>query len=99
MSKCDEVSQSSRTLLGGRPFESTIGQRTPDRERRAIKAWPAKVMRDYFRAAGIPLLRGRTFSEADRPGAPLAVIVNRTLAERYWPGQIPSADGCTWACQ
>jgi putative ABC transport system permease protein len=54
-----------------------------------IKAWPATVMGDYFSAAGIPLLRGRTFSETDRPGAPLAVIVNRTLAERYWPGQDP----------
>ena len=54
-----------------------------------VKAWPARVMGNYFRAAGIPLLRGRDFSDADRPGAPLVVIVNRTLAERYWPGQDP----------
>jgi predicted permease len=46
-------------------------------------------MGNYFAAAGIPLLRGRTFTEADREGAPLVVIVNRTLAERYWPGQDP----------
>jgi predicted permease len=52
-------------------------------------AWPPQVMGDYFRAAGIPLLRGRDFTEADRAGAPLVVIVNRTLAERYWPGQDP----------
>jgi putative ABC transport system permease protein len=52
-----------------------------------VKAWPAKVMGNYFRAAGIPLLRGRDLSDADRPGAPLVVIVNHTLAERYWPGQ------------
>jgi predicted permease len=54
-----------------------------------VKAWPARVMGNYFRAAGIPLLRGRYFSDADRSGAPLVVIVNRTLAERYWPGQDP----------
>jgi predicted permease len=54
-----------------------------------ILAWPPQVMGDYFRAAGIPLLRGRDFTEADRAGAPLVVIVNRTLAERYWPGQDP----------
>ena len=54
-----------------------------------ILAWPPRVMGDYFRAAGIPLLRGRDFTEADRAGAPLVVIVNRTLAERYWPGQDP----------
>lgn len=52
-------------------------------------AWAPEVMGDYFRAAGIPILRGRAFSPADRADAPLVVIVNRTLAERYWPGQDP----------
>ncbi|MGP8175774.1 MAG: ABC transporter permease [Terracidiphilus sp.] len=52
-------------------------------------AWPPQVIGDYFHAEGIPLLRGRDFTEADRAGAPLVVIVNRTLAERYWPGQDP----------
>ena len=54
-----------------------------------ILAWPPQVAGDYFRAAGIPILRGRDFTEGDRAGAPLVVIVNRTLAERYWPGQDP----------
>ena len=44
---------------------------------------------DYFRTMGIPLLRGRFFSEADKMGAPLAVIVNRKFADHYWPGQNP----------
>jgi predicted permease len=52
-------------------------------------AWPSQVMGDYFAAAGIPLLRGRTFTEADNANSPLVLIVNRTLAERYWPGQDP----------
>jgi hypothetical protein len=30
--------------------------------------WPSEVMGNYFRAAGIPLLRGRYFTEADRVG-------------------------------
>jgi predicted permease len=46
-------------------------------------------MGNYFDAVGIPLLRGRKFNEADRGDSPLVVIVNRTLAERYWPGQDP----------
>jgi predicted permease len=54
-----------------------------------ILAWPPHVIGGYFRAAGIPILRGRDFTEADRAGAPLVVIVNRTLAESYWPGQDP----------
>ena len=54
-----------------------------------ILAWFPQLMGDYFRAAGIPLQRGRDFTEADRADSPLVVIVNRTLAERYWPGQDP----------
>jgi predicted permease len=52
-------------------------------------AWPSQVMGNYFQAAGIPLLRGRDFNEADRADSQLVVIVNRTLAEHYWPGQDP----------
>jgi putative ABC transport system permease protein len=52
--------------------------------------WASELMGNYFRAAGIPLVRGRDFTPADdRAGAPLVVIVNRTLAEHYWPGQDP----------
>jgi predicted permease len=42
---------------------------------------------DYFRALGIPLLRGRFFTDADNMNAPLVVIINHTMAERYWPGE------------
>jgi len=51
--------------------------------------WPSQILGDYFQAAGIPLIRGRGFTEADRADSPMVVIVNRTLAERYWPGQDP----------
>lgn len=43
----------------------------------------------HFEALGVPLLRGRSFSDADRAGAPPVVIVSRTAAERYWPGRDP----------
>lgn len=43
----------------------------------------------YFDAMGIPLLRGRLFTAADGPNAPEVVLVNRELAERYWPGVDP----------
>ncbi len=49
----------------------------------------ALVSGDYFRAMGIPLVRGRWFSDADKAGGELAVIVNRRLAEQSWPGQNP----------
>lgn len=42
-----------------------------------------------FDAAGIPLLRGRTFNDADVAGGQRVVIINEVTAERFWPGQDP----------
>jgi putative ABC transport system permease protein len=41
----------------------------------------------YFQAMGIPILRGRDFTEEDRPDTPLAAVINETLAHRYFPGE------------
>ncbi len=40
---------------------------------------------DYFRAARIPVRRGRGFTGEDDGGAPVAVV-NERLADLYWPG-------------
>ena len=48
-----------------------------------------QVAGDYFQAMGIPLLRGRYFNAQDRAETPPVVIVNETLARRYWPGEDP----------
>jgi predicted permease len=47
------------------------------------------VSPEYFRVMEIPLLKGRYFSENDRTGEPEVVIVDETLAERFWPNQNP----------
>jgi predicted permease len=44
---------------------------------------------DPFEALGIRLLRGRSFTESDQADSHLVAIVNRKMAERYWPGQDP----------
>lgn len=44
---------------------------------------------DYFAAMGIPVQRGRAFDHRDRPGTTGAMIINRGLAERLWPGADP----------
>jgi putative ABC transport system permease protein len=54
-----------------------------------LSAWTAQLIGDYFPAAGISVVRGRAFTSADTADSPLVVIVNRTLAEKYWPGQDP----------
>jgi predicted permease len=47
------------------------------------------VSGDPFRALGMRLLRGRLFAESDKADSQLVAIVNRKLAQRYWPGQDP----------
>jgi putative ABC transport system permease protein len=44
---------------------------------------------DYFRALGIPLIAGRSFTVGDRSDAPLVCIVDQSMAREEWPGQNP----------
>ncbi|MFZ0630971.1 MAG: ABC transporter permease [Acidobacteriaceae bacterium] len=65
--------------------EGFVDPRGPDRS----TASPSMVIPDYFQAMGIPLLRGRYFTEADDANSQLVVIVNHEFAQHYWPGQDP----------
>jgi hypothetical protein len=44
------------------------------------------VSPDYFRSLGTRIVEGRPFTNADRPGAPTAAIVDANLARALWPG-------------
>ena len=43
----------------------------------------------YLRTMGIALKEGRDFSSADGPDSQGVVLINETLARRYWPGEDP----------
>jgi putative ABC transport system permease protein len=47
------------------------------------------VSSDYFRTMGISLVRGRYFSEHDFGGSAGAIIIDETMARRYWPTEDP----------
>jgi putative ABC transport system permease protein len=47
------------------------------------------VSPDYFRTMGIPLLRGRTFTETDRRGGQSVLILSEDMAKRFWPHEDP----------
>lgn len=47
------------------------------------------VTQDYFHTAGIPLLRGRTFTAQDNDSAPGVVLVNQKFVNQYFNGQDP----------
>jgi putative ABC transport system permease protein len=44
---------------------------------------------DYFAALHIPLIKGRLLNDHDRKDSPYVVVVNQTLAKKYWPQQDP----------
>jgi putative ABC transport system permease protein len=43
----------------------------------------------YFRAIGIPLLRGRLFTDSDDSKMPFVAVVSESFARRYWPREDP----------
>ncbi len=44
---------------------------------------------DYFETIGMPLLRGRAFTDSDNAEAPPVVIVNQSMARHYWGQRDP----------
>jgi predicted permease len=55
----------------------------------AFVLWQNAVSPDAFATMGIPLLRGRGFTDADRDGAPLVAIIDAETARRFWPDADP----------
>jgi predicted permease len=51
---------------------------------------------EFFRAAGIPLLRGREFTLTDRRGSEKVVIINQLLADKFFPGEDPIGKRVAW---
>jgi putative ABC transport system permease protein len=43
----------------------------------------------YFKTFGIPLKKGRVFTEADTDDSQDVIVINETLANRIWPGEDP----------
>ena len=48
---------------------------------------------DYYKTLGIKLINGREFTDADNQNAPSVIIINRTMAETYFPNQDPVGKG------
>jgi predicted permease len=50
----------------------------------------------YFSVVGIPIVRGRTFTDAELDGFASTAIVSETTAGRYWPGEDPIGETLLW---
>lgn len=51
---------------------------------------------DYFEAMGIELVSGRFLQESDGPDAANAMVIDKWLADRYWPDRSPVGDRMIW---
>ena len=81
------------TLAQAGPFQGTLlrsilleGQ-PPDSDRTFVMV--NSISDHYFETLGVPIVQGRAFDHTDRADAVPVVIVNETMAERYWPDKDP----------
>ena len=70
-------------------FQITIEQRQTGVEADHPRVSFQGVTPDYFRAMGIPMLRGRVFAESDALETPRVAILTETLARRCFPNENP----------
>jgi putative ABC transport system permease protein len=56
-----------------------------------IDKWPPanyrSVSPNYFHVLNIPVLQGRPFTDRDNEQAPTVLLVNQSIAEKYFPGE------------
>ncbi len=82
----------SVTIASSRPFGGGIWRsvflegQAPDDERGVFVQLNNVGLR-FFETLGIPLITGRDFTERDAENAPHVVVVNETMARRFWPNQ------------
>ncbi|HJR08183.1 MAG TPA: ABC transporter permease [Pyrinomonadaceae bacterium] len=86
----------SAALIRGLPLTGnsasariTLPDREPPPKGQEPQAQFNTATPDYFATMGIPFIQGRLFNDADRADTPFVVIINQTMARRFWPGQDP----------
>ncbi|HEY0875219.1 MAG TPA: ABC transporter permease [Vicinamibacterales bacterium] len=73
--------------LGGGFLRSVFPEGADTTTQDRILVQVNSVSPGYLDTIDVPLLRGRDFTSTDTTGAPLVVVINETMAGRFWPGQ------------
>ena len=86
----------SVALVRGLPFSGNGGTTAitlPDREAPPKGREPEVMVNtatpNYFETIGIPFIKGRLFDDHDQPNTPPVVIINQTMARRFWANEDP----------
>jgi len=85
----ERVGYVGRLPLDGQSWSSQFQAEGWPPDRVGIEIWHRRADRGYFEALDIPLLRGRLFDSGEGPGEPLTVVINRTFADQFFPGEDP----------
>lgn len=93
----ERIALARSALLGGAPWGNDMEAVDPnpdapgsEHERRYEPGVPQNyVDTAFFSMMRLPLVAGRGFTSEDRPGSPPVVVINETLARRFWPGESP----------
>jgi len=78
-------------LLGSNVFMTRLMAAGQSEGESSANPWVGQdfVGPEYFAAMGLPILRGRGFTEADREGSTNVAVVTQSIAKRFWPGDDP----------
>jgi putative ABC transport system permease protein len=81
----------SELPFSGDQFDNafSIEGRAAQAEGEKLNANLRLISSDYFKAMGIPLVRGRAFTTQDAQAKPPVVIINDAMAKRFWPQEDP----------
>jgi putative ABC transport system permease protein len=77
------------------PFEGSAGRgfqiegRPPAKPGDMPGAGYSVACPNYFRTMGIPVLKGREFTQQDTLSAPGVIVINETMAHHFWPKEDP----------
>lgn len=81
-------------ISNGLPFTGSINDGAVTVEGQVINAessvqahYTSAATSEYWKAMGLPLLRGRLLEDADNQRQGLVCVVDQAFADRYWPGQ------------
>jgi len=71
-------------LIEGRPVPPLDKNGQPSQTASYIAVTP-----NYFATLRAPIVQGRDFNDRDTAAAPFVVIINQTMAKRFWPNENP----------
>jgi predicted permease len=85
------ASVATQLPLGGGGSDSVIMPKgyTTEEGESLISPYYTIIGTGYFETMGIPLVEGRFLGESDRDGSEQVIVIDETLARRYWPDSSP----------